>query len=205
MDVLLLESERGSAHEVIDALHDAGHVVHRCHEAGLPAFPCNGILSGTCPLERGSIDVAVTVRPHVRPAPTPLEDGVACAIRRHVPVVLVGAGALNPYERFGVVEVAEAGDVANGCEVAVGRRRREIAVVALDAAQQLCDAFHHDATGMTVDVDMGRDGTVVEVTTPNGPRRLDTAISSALGFELQRRLPWAKNLRARMVGADRID
>lgn len=115
MDVLVLESDPGVARLSIDDLEAAGHRVHRCHEAGDAAFPCAGLASDRCPLESEPVDVVVTVRAHVRPGPTPLEDGVACALRRHLPVVVTGRTALNPFEELGAVEGGGTGIVA-ACE-----------------------------------------------------------------------------------------
>ena len=38
------------------------------------------------------------VRSHPWPRPTPLENGVTCALRHHLPLVVVGRTILNPYE-----------------------------------------------------------------------------------------------------------
>lgn len=40
----MLESEPGAARWVEESLHEAGHQTVRCHELGLPAFPCNGLI-----------------------------------------------------------------------------------------------------------------------------------------------------------------
>lgn len=117
MDVLVLESDPGVARLSIDDLEAAGHRVHRCHEAGIAAFPCVGLASDRCPLETTPVDVVVTVRAHVRTGPTPLEDGLACALRRHLPVVVTGRTALNPYEELGAVDGGGIGIVA-ACEQA---------------------------------------------------------------------------------------
>jgi hypothetical protein len=114
MHVLVMESSPGAAQLAISDLEHAGHHVHRCREAGDRPFPCAGLASGACPLETAPIDVVVTVRDHPRVQPSPLEDGVACALRRRVPVVVSGQSLMNPFESVGAV--ASAGDVVTACE-----------------------------------------------------------------------------------------
>lgn len=109
MKVLLLESEPGAARYVERSLTAAGHGVVRCHEPGLPTFPCAGLVDpeGRCPLDDPEVAVAVTVRAHVRPTPSPGEDGVVCAIRRKVPVVAAGRTVLNPFTPWLAADVDE--------------------------------------------------------------------------------------------------
>lgn len=118
LDVLVLENGPGGARSAVEELEAAGHRVHRCHEAGQPAFPCRGVVEPSdCPLE-GPIDVALVVRHHVHPQPSPLEDGVSCALRIGVPVVEEGPGILDPYEPWITTRV-QGTSVAEACEQAV--------------------------------------------------------------------------------------
>ncbi len=117
MDVLVLETEPGSADWTTDELTDRGHRVSRCHEPGRPAFPCRALEGqGPCPLSDPGIDVAVTVRAHPGTRPSPREDGVACALRARVPVVVAGRVA-----RHGAVpdrpaaSTRSSGAVVTGC------------------------------------------------------------------------------------------
>ena len=114
MHVLVMESSPGVAREAIGDLERAGHHVHRCHEAGDRPFPCSGLATGDCPLEHAAIDVVVTVRDRPRATPSPIEDGVACALRRRVPVVVSGQSLMNPFEEHGAVAID--GDVVTACE-----------------------------------------------------------------------------------------
>lgn len=130
MDVLLVESrpEVGMAAE--RALRAAGHHVHRCHEPGDRAFPCKGVVDRDgCPIDHG-VDVALLVRDHVSPRPSPLEDGVSCAIRADVPLVHHGPEALDPFEQW-VSGRVEGDDVVGACASAADRAydpvRRDIA------------------------------------------------------------------------------
>ena len=115
MEVLVLESEPGVAAIAIGQLEAAGHRVKRCHEPGSRAFPCAGLDPGECPLEDDPIDVVLTVRARSSARPSPLEDGVTCALRRRVPVVVAGRTAVNPFAQYPVT-VAGIDDVVETCE-----------------------------------------------------------------------------------------
>lgn len=115
MEVLVLESEPGVAAIAIGQLEAAGHRVKRCHEPGARAFPCAGLDPGSCPLEEGAIDIVLTVRARSSARPSPLEDGVTCALRRRVPVVVAGRTVINPFAQYPVT-VAGIDDVVETCE-----------------------------------------------------------------------------------------
>src|ERR687897_2250511 len=120
MDVLVLETHPGASDSAIDELTDRGHRVSRCHQRGRPAFPCRALEGREpCPLADPGIDVAVTIRAHPGTRPALSEDGVACALRARVPLVVGGRVAFNPYEEW-ADEVVEDGDVVGACEWVVG-------------------------------------------------------------------------------------
>jgi hypothetical protein len=100
MQVLLLEHGTSAECDVESSLAAAGHEVLRCHEPGDAAFPCVGLLHpGACPLDGGSIAVAVDVSPAHLDYPEH-NDGITCAVRRDIPVVRVGDepdGPIEPY------------------------------------------------------------------------------------------------------------
>ena len=101
--VLLLSSDERPDDKVERELVDAGFDVHRCHEPGAAPFPCVGLAGGSCPLDdEGGIDVAVDVRSLPWRLPTRHEMGVTCALRAHVPVVVVTHGS-HPFEGLGAV------------------------------------------------------------------------------------------------------
>ncbi len=103
MKVLVNESEGGAADRVVEQLQSQGHQVLRCHDRGQSTFPCASLRPGhVCPLRDPGVDVAVTVRSQPRSRPGLLEDGIACALRARIPVVVAGQTLLNPYEGFGV-------------------------------------------------------------------------------------------------------
>lgn len=114
MDVLLLETDVDRGHDVAGHLAVAGHRVWRCHDHGAPAFPCRALTTGTCPVEDPGVDVAVTVRRPYAVDPTPTEDGVSCALRARIPVVVATAGE-NPFGEYAAAVIADA-DVVDECE-----------------------------------------------------------------------------------------
>jgi hypothetical protein len=149
MDVLVIESEPGAADPAIEALEAADHRVVRCHEPGAPAFPCRGLAPGDCPLEHGNVDVVLDVRARTTPHPDPLEDGVTCALRRRVPVVLSGSSAVNPFARFPVLDASHQ-DVVTACERAARGPRAEHEAVADRALEATLRNAGIDEAGRTV-------------------------------------------------------
>lgn len=118
MKVLVLEGERGVADEAARNLQAVGHEVFWCHEPGERVFPCGGLVRGsTCPLVSERIEVALTVRSEPDGRILPLEDGVACVLRCHVPLVVAGAPSGNPYEGLHTL-VVDGDDVVGACEQA---------------------------------------------------------------------------------------
>lgn len=119
MRVLVVESDRGAASLAVTDLRAAGHRVVRCHEDDLPAFPCNALCDkGECPIEsEQGVDVVLDYRSRPYPKPMPLEDGVSCALRHHIPLVVAGTSALNPYDRW-TTAIADDDDIVAECETA---------------------------------------------------------------------------------------
>ncbi len=119
LNLLILESHAGAADRAAAQLEAEGHTIHRCHESDGHAFPCAGV-SGDhgCPIEE-QVDVALVVRRGVGPAPTPLEDGVSCALRAGIPVVEDGTDLLDPYAEFITTRVGAEESVADACQRAV--------------------------------------------------------------------------------------
>jgi hypothetical protein len=141
LNVLVLESERGAAQHAGEELEAAGHTVVRCHEPRSGAFPCNAIVEGQdCPLEATDVDIALVVRPLARPQPAPLEDGAACAIKQHVPLVVAGPRALDPYGPYAVEVLDRSFDVVDACERAAAAPLRNHTTA---AAQALDDTLAH--------------------------------------------------------------
>ena len=100
MHLLLTETVTPRARDAARSLREAGHVVHACHDEGDVDATCGALRGESCPLEADPVDLVVTVRPMGAPKPTPLEDGVLCAVRRKVPVLVAGSTAGDPWARW---------------------------------------------------------------------------------------------------------
>lgn len=99
--VLVVESHRGLASVAASTLEAAGHEVHRCFGPDDSGFPCVGMQGQPCPVEHG-VDVVFLHRAGSTARPTPLEDGVLCALRAGVPVVEARArtAVVDPFGAF---------------------------------------------------------------------------------------------------------
>lgn len=106
MRVLLLADDEERFAAAFEALSRAGHEVVSCHEPGSDAWPCAGI-EGQCPVDDG-VDVTVTLRHGGEPRRA-TEDGVACAVRHRIPLVVAGDPTGHPFGRWAAAEVAGAG------------------------------------------------------------------------------------------------
>lgn len=128
MRVLVTETDQYGSDAVAAELTHAGHQVVRCVAEDGPAFPCHGLTEGSsCPVD-GVVDVVVTVRNHPYPRRTAREDGVVCALRRHIPLVVTGTQPINPFAEWTTVHAEH--DVVAACEDAAAaplRRHSEIA------------------------------------------------------------------------------
>ena len=162
MRVLVLESDRGAATKAIMDLRDAGHHVVRCHEQDLPAFPCNALCDGgQCPLDaRDGIDVVVDYRARPYPRPTAFEDGVSCALRRHIPLVVAGTSALNPFDSW-THAVAGGDDLVEVCEEAGGDSIESLAGPARAEVQRILE--HVPDVAAKTDVVVHRNGGALQV------------------------------------------
>jgi hypothetical protein len=161
MDVLVTESVAGAAQAAAQELEAAGHRVHRCHEEGAPVFPCAGLATDQCPLESGTIDLVLAVRPRVRTQPAAGEDGVTCGLRRRVPVAVQGQTVMNPFEAFGAEAVE--GDLVTECERIAGSRRPGHEAVARETVVETLGTEGMPTTGADVSVRRIGDRLVVQV------------------------------------------
>ena len=189
MKVMLLESHRGAADDVAAELEHQGHEVRRCHEAKMSAFPCNALIDGAgCPLEGGGVDVAVTVRPHVAPRPSALEDGVTCALRAGVPLVVAGNLALNPYEPWATQLVDEERAVAACERAAAGGYQGAVAVIRAALAPML------PVEDIEIVVRRQGEGLQIRLTLPHELRHLGSRAAVRAVSALRRRTPDTKTI-----------
>jgi hypothetical protein len=150
MRVMLLETDRHASVDVAKRLAEAGHDVVRCHGDGEPLWPCNGLRDDArCPLEDG-VDVIVTVRAHPYPRPMASEDGVSCALRHHIPLVVAGPAVLDPFGPWAVVETSPDTVVA-ACEEAVRMPLRRHSDAALGEVRRLLEVHGLPSDGATAE------------------------------------------------------
>ena len=174
LNVLVMESERGAADVAREELTAAGHAVLRCHEPGSSAFPCNALAEGQqCPLEAAIVDVALDVRSRPRSQPAPQEDGVACALRHHIPVVVAGPTVLNPYDGHAQL-LGRTFDVVDACEQAAHAPLGEHSAAAARALREVLDRRDIPSAPL-VAVRRRRGALAVEV---RGAGRIDDATKS---------------------------
>jgi hypothetical protein len=117
--VLVVGTDDWAADRAAASVEKAGLDVLRCHESGQPAFPCNAFTPGrTCPLDVG-FDVVLTVRARPARESEPGEVGVVCGLRTLRPLVVAGVTMGNPFNEVATAVVAEGGDAAEACRMAV--------------------------------------------------------------------------------------
>ncbi len=182
MRVLVLETDRHSADHVVRALQSAGHTVLRCHEDDLPLFPCNALFDeGVCPLdEPGSVDVVVDHRAHAYPVPAAAEDGVACALRRFVPVVASGVTVLSPFDDWITTFVDGDDDIVAACEAAAASRILRLERPADDVVGSIVD-------GAAVEIHRRGDRLRATVSLPGNAPEVDQQLAVAVAGLLRQR------------------
>ena len=169
MKILVLDSDgEGGGRKAAATLTAAGHEVHRCHEDGTPAFPCNGLGGeAPCPLD-GVIDVAVVVREHPWPRPTAREDGVTCALRHAVPLVVAGRTALDPFNGWATETTEGADGLAEACERAAQSSLPRHVEAAAAMAAEVIERHGLPTDGLAADV-RRRDGRLRVAITIDAP------------------------------------
>lgn len=94
MDVLVPDRSTVEGRDLARSLEDGGHRVHACvHDDG--AVPCAALAGRECPLDTATVDVAVDMG-NAAPRDDRLGDGAVCAVRRRIPLVLVGQATTHP-------------------------------------------------------------------------------------------------------------
>lgn len=151
MQILMPETSTTGARMAAEALREAGHHVHTCHEPDATGFLCRGMHGMPCPLEAIPIDVAVDVRPFPMPMPTLDEDGVRCAARRHIPLVVAGAVAANPFGPWTTVECSTA-NVVEAVETAVASPLADISARATEVLRGSLERLGVDTPDARVEV-----------------------------------------------------
>src|SRR5688572_21635329 len=167
MRTLLIESLPGCGRAVEDRLRDAGHDVLRCHAPDEPTFPCSVLTTG-CPLEEPTgVDAVVAVRTPTEPDQTISEMGITCALRRNVPVIVVGESHLDPFGdrvQRGEEEEEEEEEVLDRCARAIDDAREEAVAPLRAEARRLVARAGGDPLGTDVAIEHEPGRTRIEVT-----------------------------------------
>lgn len=161
MRVLLVEGQVGEGDAAEAVLRASGHDITRCVDHDAASFPCNGMLSGDCPLEHEVIDAAVLVRSELADTRTPREDGARCALRRHVPLVLAGDIEDSPYVPWATEVTEGIDDLSAALERASGAVLSRHAAVAQRSLQAVLLQHELDPNGAEAEVH--RVGTQLQV------------------------------------------
>ena len=165
MRILVIETYLEAATFAVRQLAAAGHEVVRCRDETAPAFPCDGLTPGGCPVDAG-IDVALTVRSGPPDKPTAREDGAVCALRRHVPLVVASAEGPNPFDGWATVCVDD-GDVVAACEAAATSDISSLSELALTEARRTLAFGGHDAEEATVSTRRSARAVKIDVAMPD--------------------------------------
>lgn len=125
MRVLLIDEPQvaDASHGAEARLRDAGHDVVRCRDPHAHGYLCDGMPGGAgCPLDRSAVDVALSIRDGSDDADGRWgEEGVRCALRRHLPLVAAGAVAGAPWSEMATVVEPDLDGVAGAVEEAAAR------------------------------------------------------------------------------------
>lgn len=152
MRVLVLEDVLGAGDEVAGRLAASGSTVVRCHEPGAPAGVCVGMPGGSgCPLETGTVDVALSVRSASGPV-TVVEDGVRCALRHHVPLVTLGAPEDSPWVALATASLTDADDLEATVRDAADAPLRTHGAIAAGELRAVLDRHDLPSTAASAEV-----------------------------------------------------
>jgi hypothetical protein len=129
-----------------------------------------------CPLEGATVDVVLDVHGSSL-VPSPYEDGVACAVRQHIPLVVSRDGD-HPYARWATREVGSDADLVAACEDAATAPLAAHSVIAANAARSSLERSGLDPRGATARVHR-RDGRLqVHLRLPPHPEGLESMIGA---------------------------
>jgi hypothetical protein len=194
MRVLVVGTEPEAMDHTGDVLREAGHEVVTCHAAGEPAFPCRGLRGEPCPLDGDGVDAVVTARDRARPNPSPFEDGAACALRHHVPMVVHGFTSVHPYEPWGPAESRHDAELTSVLEAVVRAPLPEHSDLARSTARQVLDAAALPSDGVDAVVTRRNARLRVVVTLPAGAQPAESSVSAKILGTLRRFDPDARGI-----------
>ena len=185
--VLVTEAEPGAARVAVDELRDAGHEVVMCHEPGAPAFPCMALQSGrVCPLVVRPIDVTLAIRHTPSAGPARSEDGVLCALRHHVPVIVARGNLFDPFEEWETLAVERTSSAVEECEHVASAPLRRPTEVASKAAASVLRSYGRDDLSLLIAVRRQSGWLKVEIRAhEDAPRSLRSMIAVRVSAALR--------------------
>jgi hypothetical protein len=192
MQVLMPETASPQARLVAAELEAAGHEIWRCHDDPVGS-PCRAIRGAPCPLDVAAIEVAVTARSSPTADVLPTEDGILCATRRRLPVVVAGATRGHPFRAAATVEAGTAGTADVVAAVATGVAPEHTAV-ATEALRRHLPAEHAGAARAVVRRRAGGGLRVTVSATPAVPRSALLGAATRVAAALRTFDPWSPSL-----------
>ena len=187
MRVLVVGTLPPAMDQVAEVLVGAGHEVGRCHEGAAPPFPCAGLLEGsTCPLEESPVDVIVTARNRAWPRPSPYEDGAVCALRRHVPLVVVAPPSpAQPFASLATTTIGWEDDLVAACKEAVERPLEPHGEIAGAAVYEMLERAGRSTDGVGAEVRRDRGRLKVLIRIPETEAALEGRFAAHVLTELR--------------------
>jgi len=93
MEILMTQLRDDRARSVAVSLMERGHEVSTCAEGHDDStFACAALRGDACPIDARPVDIAVHVPFDGNAEPGIEDEGVLCALRQHIPLVLVAEG-----------------------------------------------------------------------------------------------------------------
>jgi hypothetical protein len=180
MRVLVVGTLPPAMDQVAEVLTGAGHEVGRCRQSGEAPFPCAGLVEGsTCPLEESPVDVVVAARNRAWPRPSPYEDGAVCALRQHIPLVVVAPPSpAQPFERWATKTIGWADDLIAACEETAAQPLERHGEIALEAVDEMLDKAGRSTEDATAVVRRDRGALKVVLHLPDADAILEGQITA---------------------------
>lgn len=192
MHVLMMQTGSTAARAAADDLVRHGHDIEVCHPDGETA--CVALTGGRCPLDAAPVDATVVVRPYASPGPLPLEEGVACAARRGIPLVVAGEPAGHPFADWASAE-EEGTSVAAAVETVVAAPLSTLSMLATATLRHALASRGITGTSARVEVRRRHGGAFAEIL---GARDLSSASRAACGVRVAATIrahdPWVRNI-----------
>jgi hypothetical protein len=204
MRVLVVGTLPPAIDQVAEVLVGAGHEVGRCHEGADPPFPCAGLLEGSaCPLEESPVDVIVTARNRAWPRPSPYEDGAVCALRQHVPLVVVAPPSpAQPFVPWATKTIGWADNLVAACEEAASQPLEPHGEIASAAMCEMLERAGRSTEGAGAEVWRQRGSLKVLLRIPDTDAAMESSITARVLTALRMFDTYARGINISMERND---